>query len=183
MARFLMFPKVPRQVGQQDNLGRQLAHTKWPTWHCMIGGKTTSKQTGHSNKAANSSVRVPGAVFRVDSWLVELEEAVEFSPLLLPRPRFWLTSAILSAAMILWDEQLLGNDKYYRENYTYKTLKCYFFTLTWEAEVSQMKRQHMPYESFTYFSKNSSWKILIVITQWIKYVQISQMLYLTRYRL
>lgn len=40
MARFLIFPKGPLHVGQQVSLGRQLAHTRWPLWHCRMGGST-----------------------------------------------------------------------------------------------------------------------------------------------
>lgn len=89
-------PRVPRQVGQQDNFGRQLAQTRCPTWHCIIGGRTISKQTGHSNSAASSSVRVPGVVppGRVGNWHVELEEA-EVSPLLIPRRLWPITWAII----------------------------------------------------------------------------------------
>jgi hypothetical protein len=96
IAKFRMLPRVPRQVGQQDNFGRQLAQTRCPTWHCIIGGRTISKQTGHSNSAASSSVRVPGVVppGRVGNWHVELEEA-EVSPLLIPRRLWPITWAII----------------------------------------------------------------------------------------
>lgn len=50
----MQIPSGPLQVGQQLNFGLQLLQTKWPLWHCKIGGNTYSKQTGHSKRLAKS---------------------------------------------------------------------------------------------------------------------------------
>lgn len=41
-------------MGQQDSFGRQAEHTRCPDWHCWMGGRTWSKQTGHSKRLARS---------------------------------------------------------------------------------------------------------------------------------
>lgn len=40
IAKFRILPRDPRHVGQQLNLDLQLEQTKWPLWHCKIGGNT-----------------------------------------------------------------------------------------------------------------------------------------------
>lgn len=54
MARLRMDVSGTRQVGQRVSFGRQLPQTRWPLLHCVIGGNTYSKQTGHSKRLAKS---------------------------------------------------------------------------------------------------------------------------------
>lgn len=54
MLKLRMLPSALRHDGQHVSLGRQFEHTMWPDWHCRIGGRANSKQTGHSNRLKSS---------------------------------------------------------------------------------------------------------------------------------
>lgn len=79
MAKLRTAVSGPRQVGQWVSLERHSLQTRWPLWHCVIGGKTWLKHTGHSKRLAKSLLDTVLSVISVG------ESA--------PRPQFWFTHA------------------------------------------------------------------------------------------
>lgn len=84
MAKLRTAVSGPRQVGQRVSLERHSLQTRWPLWHCVIGGKTWLKHTGHSKRLAKSLLDTVLSVISVG------ESA--------PRPQFWFTHAPSSSS-------------------------------------------------------------------------------------